>query len=160
MLFRSIDNYVEISCKLLNSRIRLGKPIPIELEIINKGSNIIPYLKIVVSATTNSDVVESFSDDKIMFAYYLEPSKKCIKKFSLEPYLWNNEEDTFYDDLKNLYLNANINLGSNTLYSTHNLSNTKSNFITNKNFSSYYYYSKLYARNKNIKTKEKGIILL
>ena len=154
-----IENYVEISCKLLNSRIRLGKPIPLELEIINKGSNIIPYLKVVVSATTNSDIVESFSDDKIMFAYYLEPGKKCIKKFSLEPYLWNNEEDTFYDDLKNLNLNANINLGSNTLYSTHNLSNTKSNIITNKNFSSYYYYSKLYTRNKNIRTKEKGKIL-
>ncbi|KAL6601848.1 hypothetical protein U3516DRAFT_785683 [Neocallimastix sp. 'constans'] len=152
-----LDNYVEISCKLLNSRIRLGKPIPIELEIINKGSKSIPYLKFEVCATTNNvdnENNESFCDKKIMFAYFLEAGKKCIKKFSLEPYLWNNEEDNFYDNIKNL--NINTVMGSNTLYSTSNLSNTKSNIITNKNFSSYYYYSKMYARYKNAKASEKG----
>lgn len=157
-----MDNYVELSCKLLNSRIRLGKPIPIELEVINKGSKSIPYLKFEVHAITNNENHESFCEDKIMFAYFLEPGKKCIKKFLLEPYLWNNEEeDNFYDDIKNLNLNSNM--GSNTLYSTSNLSNTKSNLITNRNFSSYYYYSKIYAaRNKYSKTseKEKGNITI
>ncbi|ORX47834.1 hypothetical protein BCR36DRAFT_329952, partial [Piromyces finnis] len=155
----NIKNYIEISCKLLNSRIRLGKPIPVELEIINKSSNLIPYLKIVVNAIKNEKKDDSFCGDKIMFAYYLEPGKKCIKKFSLEPYLWNNEEDSFYDDVKNLKLNTNMNLGSNTLYSTNNLSNTKSNIITNKNFSSYYYYSKLYTRNKYSKNQEKVLAI-
>jgi len=154
-----IENYVEISCKLLNSRIRLGKPIPVELEIINKGSNSIPYLKIVINAMANNKKDDSFCDDKILFAYYLEPGKKCIKKFTLEPYLWNNEEDSFYDDIKNINLNTNNNLGSNLLYSTNNISSTKSNIITNKNFSSYYYYSKYYTRNRFAKSQDKGNLI-
>ncbi|ORX85725.1 hypothetical protein BCR32DRAFT_265473, partial [Anaeromyces robustus] len=153
----SLNNYVELSCKLLNSRIRLGKPIPIELEIINKGSNSIPYLKIVVSAITKNDKNESFCKDKVMFGYYLEPGNKCVKKFSLEPYLWDNEEDCFYDDVKSLNLNAS--LGSNTLYSISNLASKKTNILTNKNFSSYYYYSKLYARNKRSKNIDKEKVL-